>query len=583
MAKAELAEATGAKPVLGRRVCDEARGAAADASGRVRGTALNGVSGKILFGGLAAWFSRGVSILLSLVLMPVLFRHLSRDELGVWLLLGQSGAALGIFDFGFGLILTRRIAFTLARFRATPHGDLTAEGRQQLSDLIATGARVYRCLALFGFAVSLAVGAACLNKLELAGIGPGVTWGAWAILCLGQAVGIWSAVWTCLLQGMGYVGWDGILAGLVNCLILLCQILAVCLGGGVVSLAALTAIGALSQRGLFLRFLRRERATVLPGCGHWRSDLFRPMVSPAVRAWLTSLGYLLLANTDQFFIAAHQGAAAIPAYRAAFLLVINLHLLSGVFSNASSVFVSHLWEAGELTRIRSILRRNSQLGLLAMACGAAAILALGPALFDAWLGAGNFVGYPVLLIFLATFFLEHHANVFSTCGRATDDEAYAGWSVAAGLLKVGLALLLTGWLGLAGLALSTLIAQGLTNDWFMVYRSARRLGVGLGEHARAVLVPVALAFGGVLGLSIGLDSLLAGKPAPVRVGMVSSVAASVLVGTFWHVTFDPKRRGSALSRLWSSPLDLLRWKVLNGRSRDLERNSLGAGQGNHPV
>ena len=38
--------------------------------------------------------------MLGLVLMPVLFRHLPKEELGVWLLLGQSWAAMAIASLG---------------------------------------------------------------------------------------------------------------------------------------------------------------------------------------------------------------------------------------------------------------------------------------------------------------------------------------------------------------------------------------------------------------------------------------------------------------------------------------------------
>jgi len=48
------------------------------------------VTRRIAFGVAASWLSRGITILLGLILLPVLFRHLPREELGVWLLLGQS-------------------------------------------------------------------------------------------------------------------------------------------------------------------------------------------------------------------------------------------------------------------------------------------------------------------------------------------------------------------------------------------------------------------------------------------------------------------------------------------------------------
>jgi O-antigen/teichoic acid export membrane protein len=264
---------------------------------------------------------------------------------------------------------------------------------------------------------------------------------------------------------------------------------------------------------------------------------------------LMSVGYLLVANTDQFFIAAHRGTSAIPAYRAAFLLVINLHLLSGVFCGASQVFVSHLWQSGEFGQVRSIVRRNALIGLLAMGCGGAAIQALGPTLFEFWLGPGNFIGYPVLGIFLATFILEHHANVFGSCGRATNDEAYAISSIASGCLKLCLAFLLTSRFGLTGLALSTLLAQGLTNYWFMVYRPLRRLRVNLDTHVREVLAPCLLVFLVALGLGVWANSALRGQRPLIRVGMVSVMAGTLLGIALWRLVLDDSQRGRLLRRL----------------------------------
>src|SRR5436853_6909490 len=106
------------------------------------------VTRRIAFGAAATWFSRGVTILLGLVLMPVLFRTLPKEELGVWLLLGQSWAALGIFDLGFGVTLIRRIAFAKAMRDASLKASWSSETGRELADLIATGRRVYRWLGV---------------------------------------------------------------------------------------------------------------------------------------------------------------------------------------------------------------------------------------------------------------------------------------------------------------------------------------------------------------------------------------------------------------------------------------------------
>jgi O-antigen/teichoic acid export membrane protein len=254
-------------------------------------------------------------------------------------------------------------------------------------------------------------------------------------------------------------------------------------------------------------------------------------------------------SSDQFFIASYQGAKEIPAYRAAFILVINLHFVSGVFNGASQVFVSHLWQAGQLEHIKILLRRNALIGLLCMGCGGAALFGLGPALFDLWLRPGNFVGYPVLMVFLAIFALEQHANVFGFFGRATGDEAYAWTSLGAGLLKIILAFIGIKSFGLLGLALSTLVAQGVTNSWFMVYRAAKRLNISLGEHTIKVLVPCLLVFGVALASVIGVKQFLLHCSPVWQVGAATTVAGGILMIALWAMVLTTEHRTRLLCYL----------------------------------
>jgi O-antigen/teichoic acid export membrane protein len=184
-----------------------------------------------------------------------------------------------------------------------------------------------------------------------------------------------------------------------------------------------------------------------------------------------------------------------------------------------------------------------------MACGAGAILALGPTLFYWWLGPNNFIGYPVLVIFLVTFLLEHHANVFSTCARATDDEAYGLSSVATGIIKLLLALVLTRRFGLPGLAASTLIAQLAINDWFMVYRSVRRLKINFATHARRVLIPCAGLFVTVLVFGLALQRLLSDYSPGSRVLTVSMFSVIFLAAGLWALALESSQQTWLLRRI----------------------------------
>jgi len=205
-----------------------------------------------------------------------------------------------------------------------------------------------------------------------------VVWTAWGVLCLSQAFGVWAQVWNCLLNGVGYVGWDAVLGSFISTVSLLAQIATLFLGGGLVALATVAAIGLFAQRYLLLGFARSRRPELFKIRGKYNGALVRSMVSPALRAWATGLGILMVLNTDQFFIASLAGAAQIPAYRAAYLVIYNLNTLAVTAAGASAVFISHLWQAGEIAEVHRIVVRNLRLGLGLMAAGGACVLVLGP-------------------------------------------------------------------------------------------------------------------------------------------------------------------------------------------------------------
>ena len=500
------------------------------------------ITKRIAFGAAASWFSRGVSILLGLVLLPVLFRNLPKEELGVWLLLGQSWAALGIFDLGFGATLTRRIAFAKGKSGSDPGAALTDETLREIADLVATGKRVYRALAVFAFIFSLGAGFFYLRTLHLGAVPFSQVWLAWSVICLSQALGVWANVWNCILLGVGYVGWDAVLGSLASALTLLAQIIVVLLGGGLVSLAVAATAGALTQRFLMLGFARRRRPEIFAIRGQWNFSLVKGMAPLALRAWATALGIVLVLNTDQLFIGKIMGTAAFPAYRAAYLILLNLNMLAVTVAGSSAVFISHLWQAGDLAQVHRLVVRNLNLGLGLMAAGGGCILALGPHLFNLWLGPGNFVGYPLLIMFFVLLFLEAQCFIVTTCSRATEDEAFALWAVAAGALKVILSIILGIRYGLIGIALGTLIAQLATNHWFMVFRGLRRLRMSLREHAKQVLLPVGVLFI-VTTVAVWLVvRVLSGFPLLLVVGAGCVMSGTLLLIALWALVLEADQR-----------------------------------------
>ena len=507
------------------------------------------VAKRILFGTALAWWARTINILLSLVLMPVLFRSMEKEELGLWLLMTQTWSVLGILDFGLSVTLTRRIAFARGRSGTDVQAPLTTDAVKEINDLALTGSRAFSGLAVIAFAISATAGLSYLRTLGLAHTDIWRAAFAWVLLSVGLSLTLWASGATCLLRGVGFVGWDAIFASVVTGLTLLLQIAVVVLGGGLVFLALVVAAGAVLQRVLVVGMARRRLPELFEQRGAWSPPLLRSMVAPSLRAGLTTIGLVIVMNSDQLFISRIASVDALPAYRAAYLVLLNLNMLSVMVASTASVFVSHLWQAGDVAQVHGIVRRNLRLGLILMASGGACVLALGPHLFDAWLGSGHFVGYPVLSVFFVLLFLEAQAFIIATSSRATEDEAFVFWSLAAAVLKVLLSLWLGGMWGLIGIASATLLAQVTTNYWYMVYRGLTRLGMRFRAHVTGVLAPAAAGFG-VTFLLVKASQRVAGRiGVQFQVALGVFVAGCVCAALLWVLVVDITERRRIVARI----------------------------------
>jgi O-antigen/teichoic acid export membrane protein len=420
----------------------------------------------------------------------------------------------------------------------------------EIADLFATGRAIYRYLTVGVFVVAWTTGFVFLGQLNLVELDYRTVWIAWTVLCFSHALGVWAAMWSCLLPGTGHVGWDGLIGIAVQVTTLVAQIVAVLFDGGLITLATIAAIGAVVNRYTVIMFMRRREPDLFRLEGHWDQALFRSMLRPALKAWATGLGAFLILKTDQYFIAYFKGASNIPSYQTAYQLVTSLMTLAMAFAQASQVFISQMWQTGQITEVHRIVQRNLRFGLIIMAAGSACLLVVGEELMNLWLGPGHFIGYPILAIFCVMLFLEAQHSGVVYASRSTEDEAFVIWAIGAGVLN----LLLTWWLikpfGLLGVALGTMLAQMLTNNWYAVYRGLWRLQIPLRNYLGQVLLPALLIFL-LAALVASCSRLLLGKDAHPAWILASGIAGTgmVCVTALWFLVVDATQRQHLQHRL----------------------------------
>jgi O-antigen/teichoic acid export membrane protein len=439
---------------------------------------------RIAFAASVSWVSRAVSILASVFFIPILFRQMDKEELGLWFLLSGSQGFLGLLGFGIVPTLTRHIAFA-----RTEEG-----GAQHVADLVVTGRRILQSLALLVFFIASGSGYALIAKLKFEHISPHVVLLAWALMCAGYAINVWVSYLECWLVGIGYVGWFSLIGAIVTVLTVITNICAALVGRGLLTLAVISVVAGLAQRVGILMFAKTKPDLMLQG-GHWNREYAKTLIGPSVRNWVTAIGAFLILRTDSYFIALFKGSKEIPVYTATYQLVANVHTLAITFCVAASAFISQAWQAKDLPAVHRITIRTAQIGMSIMAAGVAFLLVAGREVIQLWLGAGNFIGYSVLLVFCVMLTLEAQHVILISSSRATEDENYAGWAIGAGILNLVLTWYLIKPLGLFGVALGTTLAQLLTNNWYAVYRPLSRLRLHFLDYFRAVVTLWAVVLG----------------------------------------------------------------------------------------
>jgi O-antigen/teichoic acid export membrane protein len=276
------------------------------------------------------------------------------------------------------------------------------------------------------------------------------------------------------------------------------------------------------------------------------------MVSPALHCWVTTLGTMLVMQTDQFFVAQSHGVKELPVYRASYLLCINIQMLATSVAPASAPFISQLWQADRRDKAKEFALRNLRFGLAVVFCGIATLLTAGDDLFAIWLGPGHFSGYALLAVFSLVMILQTNAFIITTASRATEDEAFAFWSITAGVLKLVFSFLLMRRFGLLGIALGTLVAQVPTNYWYMTYRGLSRLGVSVREYFMSVLLPLACVGAIAFGCGWGSKHALLGFSVVFRLATVVLVCSLVLTFSCWYLVFSHSQRKELLLRVNAS-------------------------------
>ena len=464
-------------------------GAEADLTGRDR------LVGNVL----ASWAGHFVFIVAGFIMPRMIDRRLGQDLLGVWDFAWSLVAYFGLVQAGIGSSVNRYVA----KCRAV--GDIDGVNRAVSS--------VWVFLLLAGAVVLALTAAASLLLPSLFGnrLGGSVVTAQWVVFVLGLKValrlnfGAFSGV----VSGCHRWGLHNAITAGFYAAVAAGMIVSLYLGGGLISLAAVSLVGLLA--GDFSEAMAAHRVCpglyVRPSLATWRQT--RSMLTFGGKTLIPSIGQLLLHQTVNILIVAYLGPAALALFARPLSLIRHLQTLLAKLSHVLVPTAGALDGAAKAEKLRSLLIRSVRYALYIALPATLVLVAFGDVILGIWMGP-RYQNRAVLAILALGFLptIAHMPALSILAGMNAHGRPGIAY-LAAAVLAVGLTVVALGPLdlALAGAAAAVAIPLALANGIYLPVYACRRVGLPLGRYARKALrgplscaLPFSLCLFGARGL-----------------------------------------------------------------------------------
>ncbi len=483
-----------------------------------------------------------VSIAVSFLQLRILLHYLPQTLVGVWLIFANFGAYVSFLDLGLTQTLGREVSFAVGR------QDLSeTERARHLRNLIRSCTRVVLLLAAGVYPLGALAGWAYLKTVTPAVLHGDLRW-AWTVFFASASLNLIGQGWFAGLYGMGRVFAVRMLQTIGLALGFALTVGAVVFGWGITGMAYASVLqSACTIAAAYV--LLRQRTAGGQDSGKVDYGILRGMFGPGLKYAATVLGGVLILQTDNLVIASTLGPAIIPNYQAVAKIVTTFMSLSMMLVVTTSPFMSQAFAQNDLGLIRRLLQQNQRVSLSILVLLGACLACFADRAVTLWLGPNHFIGFGVVWILLAMMLLEAHHLAMATATMATGRIVFVTPAIVAGVLNIGFSIVLAHRLGVLGVALGTLLAQLMTNNWYVPFYVLRQFDIPWREHFSSVVAPILLLLAITLAAGAGARLLTRHLPdlGALIVGCLFILVAGGLV--VYAAVLRPTDRAFLLARL----------------------------------
>lgn len=409
---------------------------------------------------ISNWVPLGVSIIMGFLLMPYLIAHLGQARYGVWALVGSFVGYYGFLRLGVGTGIMRYVPFYAGR-----------NDNRSVSEVASTGLAIFLVAGLIILSLSM-IAAEPIARF----FNEGSEFVA-LIRVLGLAAAIECPMRIFDTTVRAHERW--VVCNLITTIASIMRAigLAGCVyfGYGLVEMGyvvlSVTVFGLISLVFIFNRVCR----DVHIGIGKVKLSHVKALVSFGLLSIVVALAWSYTLQGHTLIIGKLISMEAVTIYAVATMIMKNAR---NVVISPNRVFwprFAYLDGENRRTEVTSLFCRASKYNVVFASAIILVIILVGPAFIELWMRGvreGFETVYPALRILAIGYLIEtSFAVIPSLLGGLGHQKAKAALAITEGTLGLGLSILLTWQMGIAGTALgftiSIALVRGLICPWYV--------------------------------------------------------------------------------------------------------------------
>jgi O-antigen/teichoic acid export membrane protein len=479
-----------------------------------------------------------VEMLVGLLVLPFNIAHLGKAAYGLWVLTTSVTAYFSVLDLGYSGAIVKFVAEHRAR-RET----------RALNEVLSTTFFLYAGFATAAYLVAIAIALFLDRVLH---IGPDQLYVGRVVLLVTSvnvAVGMTFTVFGGVINGFQRYDLNNITGAASSVVVAIVNVLVLVAGYGLVALVVATTVVRVLTYWVYRANAYRVFPELTLRFALFNTRRLRELTSfsffMALIDWANRVNY----SIDAIVIGILLGTPAVAVWSVGQRLAETTQRLTNQLNDILFPNVVDHSASSRLDRLQSLFLVCTRLSLASVVPIGLALVLTGDLLVRAWVGP-DFSGSVIVVRLLAlTVIVRVGTAVSNTLLKGAGDHKFVAYTnVTTAVVNLGLSIVLARWMGLAGVAIGTLVPVGFTAMFVIFPAGCRRVELPLTRalaHAVWPAIWPAAAMAAYLAVS---RPLLSASLLPVLANM--SVAALVYAAVFLTFGVSTVERRFILSRFF---------------------------------